>query len=156
MLKKIILAGVIALGSTAAFADRDAGCGIGSEVWAGQHGKLPKLLAATTNGIFLNQLFGITFGTLGCSGTGTVTAQVVNFTNENAEHLARDMAVGEGERLNVLAELLQIQATDKARFFKVSQENFAHIYAVENTTSMDVLLALHEVMLNDDVLKAYV
>jgi hypothetical protein len=156
MLKKIILAGVIALGSTAAFADRDAGCGIGSEVWAGQHGKLPKLLAATTNGIFLNQLFGITFGTLGCSGTGTVTAQVVNFTNENAEHLARDMAVGEGERLNVLAELLQIQTTDKARFFKVSQENFAHIYAAENTTSMDVLLALHEVMLNDDVLKAYV
>lgn len=156
MLKKIVLASVVALGSTAAFADRDAGCGIGSEVWAGQHGKLPKLLAATTNGIFLNQLFGITFGTLGCSGTGTVTAQVVSFTNENAEHLARDMAVGEGERLNVLAELLQIQATDKARFFKVSQENFAHIYAAENTTSMDVLLALHEVMLNDDVLKAYV
>lgn len=156
MLKKIVLASVVALGSTTAFADRDAGCGIGSEVWAGQHGKLPKLLAATTNGIFLNQLFGITFGTLGCKGTGTVTAQVVNFTNENAEHLARDMAVGEGERLNVLAELLQIQAADKAHFFKVSQTNFAQIYAAENTTSMDILLALHEVMLEDDVLKAYV
>lgn len=82
MLKKIALAAVLAIGSTAAFADRDTGCGIGTQVWAGQSGKLPKLLAATTNGILANQLFGITFGTLGCSGTGTVTAQVVTFTNE--------------------------------------------------------------------------
>ena len=45
---------------------------------------VPKILAATTNGIF-NQLLGITFGTLGCRQGGTVTAQVVTFTNENAE-----------------------------------------------------------------------
>ena len=29
-------------------------------------GVVPKILAATTNGIFTNQLLGITFGTLGC------------------------------------------------------------------------------------------
>ena len=46
---------------------------------------VPKILAATTNGIFTNQLLGITFGTLGCRQGGTVTAQVVTFTNENAE-----------------------------------------------------------------------
>lgn len=156
MLKKIALAAVLAVGSTAAFADRDAGCGIGSQVWAGQSGKLPKILAATTNGLFANQLFGITFGTLGCSGTGTVTAQVVTFTNENAESLARDMAVGQGESLNVLAELLSINATDKAHFFAVSKQNFAAIYSDENQTSLDVLASLHNVMANDDVLKAYV
>ena len=109
MLKKLALVAVVALGSSAAFADKDVGCGIGSQVWAGQSGKVPKILAATTNGLFANQLFGITFGTLGCSGTGTVTAQAVTFTNENAESLARDMAVGQGESLNVLAELLHIQ-----------------------------------------------
>ena len=38
-----------------------------------------------------------------------MTAQVVTFTNENAEVLARDMAVGQGESLNVLAELMNIQ-----------------------------------------------
>lgn len=156
MLKKIALAAVLAVGSTAAFADRDAGCGVGSQVWAGQHGKLPKLLAATTNGIFLNQLFGITFGTLGCSGTGTVTGQIIQFTNQNAEHLARDMAVGEGERLNVLASMLNIKAEDKAHFFKVTQANFNEIYAAENQTSVDMLLSLAAVMVEDDVLKAYV
>ena len=35
MMKKLALAAVLAVGSTAAFADRDAGCGIGSQVWAG-------------------------------------------------------------------------------------------------------------------------
>ena len=146
----------MAIGSTAAFADSDAGCGIGSEIWAGQSGKVPKLLAATTNTIFLNQLFGITFGTLGCSGSGTVTAQAVTFTNENAEALARDMAVGQGESLNVLAELLNIKAEDKARFFAVSKQNFAEIYSTENKDSYQVLTSLQAVMAKDAVLKAYV
>ena len=156
MMKKLALAAVLAVGSTAAFADRDAGCGIGSQVWAGQSGKVPKILAATTNGIFANQLFGITFGTLGCSGTGTVTAQVVTFTNENAETLARDMAVGEGESLNVLAELLSIKAEDKARFFAVTKQNFSEIYSADNQTSVEVLASLQSVMAQDDILKAYV
>ena len=39
MLKKLALVAVVALGSSAAFADRDVGCGIGSQVWAGQSGK---------------------------------------------------------------------------------------------------------------------
>ena len=156
MLKKVALAAVLAIGSTAAFADSDAGCGIGSEIWAGQSGKVPKLLAATTNTIFLNQLFGITFGTLGCSGSGTVTAQAVTFTNENAEALARDMAVGQGESLNVLAELLNIKAEDKARFFAVSKQNFAEIYSTENKDSYQVLTSLQAVMAKDQVLKAYV
>lgn len=146
MLKKVALAAVLAIGSTAAFADNDAGCGIGSEIWAGQSGKVAKLLAATTNGLFANQLFGITFGTLGCSGSGTVTAQVVTFTNENAESLARDMAVGQGESLNVLAELMNIKAEDKARFFAVSKQNFAEIYSTENKDSYKVLTSLQSVM----------
>ncbi|WP_407412345.1 DUF3015 family protein [Acinetobacter sp.] len=154
MLKRIALGCVLALGSAAAFADSDAGCGIGSQVWAGQSGKAPKILAATTNGLFLNQLFGITFGTLGCNGTGTVTAKVVTFTNENAENLARDMAVGQGENLNILAELLQIKSQDKARFFAVSKANFKDIYASDNT--LEVLASLQQVMAKDDVLKAYV
>ena len=87
---------------------------------------------------------------------GTVTAQVVTFTNENAEFLARDMAVGQGESLNVLAELMQIKPTDKARFFAVSKANFAQIYSSKNTNSLQVLDALQGVMAKGAVLKAYV
>ena len=80
----------------------------------------------------------------------------MTFTNENAESLARDMAVGQGESLNVLAELLNIQSQDKARFFAVSKQNFSEIYSSQNQDSLQVLASLQAVMAQDDVLKAYV
>lgn len=151
-----MLAVVLATGSGMAMADRDVGCGIGSQVWAGQSGIVPKLLAGTTNVLFTNQWLGITFGTLGCSQGGRVTAQVVAFTNENAETLARDMSVGEGESLNVLAELLNIKAEDKARFFALSKQNFSEIYSDQNQNTLQVLASLQAVMEKDDVLKVYI
>ncbi|EMG9515262.1 DUF3015 family protein [Acinetobacter baumannii] len=156
MLKKLALAALLAAGSSVAMADNDVGCGVGTQVWAGQKGVVPKILAATTNGIFTNQLLGITFGTLGCRQGGTVTAQVVTFTKENAEALARDMAVGQGESLNVLAELMQIKPQDKDRFFKVSKANFGEIYSTNNQNTLQVLASLQNVMAKDEVLKAYV
>ena len=155
MLKKIAVAAVLVMGSSVAMADPDVGCGVGSTIWEGQSGKIAKILAGTTNGIFTNQFLGITFGTLGCGGNGKVTAQVVTFTNENAEVLARDMAVGQGESLNVLAELMNIQSTDKAHFFEVTKANFSQIYAADHN-SAQVLASLQQVMANDAVLKAYV
>lgn len=154
MLKKIALVSAIALSSTVAFADNDIGCGAGTQIWAGKDGKVAKILAATTNGSTANQLFGITFGTLGCKGTGAITAQVVEFVDGNAEALARDVAVGQGENLTVLAELLNIDSKDQARFFEVAKANFATIYTADATTA-DVVTALHAVMSADDVLKAY-
>lgn len=161
MFKKIALATVLALSSTAAFADNDVGCGIGTQIWANQtafhdvaEGRLVKILAVTTNGVFANQLFGITFGTLGCKGTGKVTAQVVEFVDGNAEALARDIAVGQGENLEVLAQILNIQEADQARFFEVAKANFASIYAT-NATTADVVAGLHAVLSADEVLKVY-
>ena len=81
-----MLAVVLATGSSMAMADRDVGCGIGSQVWAGQSGIIPKLLAGTTNVLFTNQWLGITFGTLGCSQGGTVTAQVVTLPMKMLRH----------------------------------------------------------------------
>ena len=85
-----------------------------------------------------------------------VTAQVVTFTNENSESLARDMAVGQGESLNVLASLLNVKDADKARFNAVAKSNFASIYSAENQNSLQVLASLQQVMAKDEVLKAYV
>ncbi len=85
-----------------------------------------------------------------------MTAQVVTFTNENAEALARDMAVGEGESLNVLAELLNIKSEDKGRFFSVSKQNFAEIYSEQNQNTLQVLSSLQTVMAKDEVLKSYI
>jgi len=80
----------------------------------------------------------------------------VTFTNENAETLARDISVGQGESLNVLAELMNIKQEDKARFFAVSKQNFSEIYSADNQNTLQVLASLQTVMAKDEVLKAYV
>ena len=58
MLRKTIAA--VALASapfTSVLADDDIGCGAGTIIWEGQSGLVPKVLGATTNGIFGNQTF---------------------------------------------------------------------------------------------------
>ena len=55
-----------------------------------------------------------------------------------------------------MAELMQIKATDKARFFAVSKANFAEIYSSKNQNTHQVLTSLQSVMAKDAVLKAYV
>ena len=156
MLKKLAVAALFVVGSNAAMADSDIGCGVGSEIWKGQSGLIPKVLGATTNGIFGNQTFGITFGTLGCKrAPSLVRSEVVEFVDHNAEALARDIAVGTGENLNVLAELMQIESTDKNHFFQVAKANWTKLYADENQNTTQVIASLHSMMTEDEILRKY-
>ncbi|MCB1659333.1 MAG: DUF3015 family protein, partial [Pseudomonadales bacterium] len=121
MMKKLLAVALLA-SSSVVMADQDVGCGLGTMVWAGQSGLIPKILAATTNGTSGNQTFGITTGTLGCESDGVISsrARLGMFMGTNSERLARDMSVGQGESLDVLANLLNIKAEDKTTFFEVS------------------------------------
>jgi hypothetical protein len=156
-MKKLIIAAVLVASSSAVFADSDIGCGLGTQVWQGQKGLGPKIFGATTNGTFGNQTFGITFGTLGCRQNGVVTAsaRLGEFIGNNQESLARDMSVGQGESLNVLANLIGIKAQDKSAFFKATKDNFSTIYAANNKTTGDVLASLQAVMAKDTALSVY-
>lgn len=156
-MKKMIMAAALVACSSAAMADNDIGCGLGTQVWKGQKGLVPKVLGATTNGTSGNQTFGITFGTLGCRQDGVVTAsaRLGEFMGTNQESLARDMSVGQGESLNVLATLIGIKAQDKSAFFKATKDNFSTIYAANNKTTGDVLAALKSVMAQDASLSVY-
>ncbi|MEC7118916.1 MAG: DUF3015 family protein [Pseudomonadota bacterium] len=158
MMKKIAAIAILAASATTAMADADIGCGFGTQVWEGQSGVIPKLFAGTTNGISSNQLLGITFGSLGCGGFDKpITAQdrVNQFVDGNAEALARDMAVGQGESLNVLAELMGVADQDKAHFFQTAKANFADIYAPANQTTGQVIAAIQQVVAQDSTLQAY-
>ena len=155
-MKKLLVIALLA-SSSIAMADDDAGCGLGSILFEGKSGAAPKILAATTNGTYGNQTFGITSGTLGCQADGVVSsrARLSMFMGTNSERLARDMSVGKGETLEVLANLLNIKAEDKAAFFQVSQTNFGKIFAPQNQTAGDVLAALQQVMKQDSKLAVY-
>ena len=142
MKKLIAVAALSLLPFSNAMADQDIGCGLGSMLFAGQQGKGVKILGATTNGTSGNQTFGITFGTLGCDGTGTVTSseKIALFIDGNMEQLARDMSKGEGETLATLAEAWGVADQDKAAFNALAQAQFSSVFTSENVTSQTVLL----------------
>ena len=159
MKKTLLVMAVLAAApfSNVALADQDIGCGLGSMVFAGQEGKVFKVLGATTNGTSGNQTFGITFGTLGCDGTGPITSseKLAMFIDGNMDNLARDMAKGEGETLSTLAAVWGIEEADKSEFNAVAQENFSEVFKSENVTSNEVLVNLNTLIANDSVLAGY-
>lgn len=159
MMKKTALIAVLALAPFAnAFADKDAGCGAGSMIWAGQKGLVFKVLAATTNGILGNQTFGMTSGTLGCSQDGVVTAanRLPMFASANLDQLAADMAAGQGESLTAMASLYNIAESDRAGFYAMAQANYGTIFAHADVTSAEVLNAVETAMKKDARFAHYV
>jgi len=77
---------------------KNTGCGLGSMVFEGQNGLMSQTAAATTNGIFGNQTFGITSGTLNCERYKdfAYNEKVDTFVAQNMDNLARDIARGQG------------------------------------------------------------
>ncbi|EKO3626453.1 DUF3015 family protein [Vibrio metschnikovii] len=140
MKKLFAVAALVALPfSNAVMADSDIGCGVGTMIFDGKEGKVFKVLGATTNGTSGNQTFGITFGTLGCDGTGTINSaqKLALFIDGNLDNLARDIARGEGETLATLSEVWGIQASDKAAFNQLAKENFANVFQCIETRLMN-------------------
>jgi len=83
----------------------NAGCGLGSIVM-GADGN--QVLAATTNGTSLNDVFGITSGTSNCTDDGAVAEnkQVPMYIEVNKMALANEAAKGQGETLAGLAKIM--------------------------------------------------
>lgn len=159
MFKKTAIAALFVLAPTGvALADKDVGCGLGTQIWAGQSGVIPKILAATTNGTFGNQTFGITTGTLGCSSDGVITAanRLPMFAGTNLDQLSGEMAAGQGEALAAMAELYGIADADKPAFYAMTQRNYATIFASDAVTAGEVLAAVEDLMKADDRLARYV
>lgn len=159
MFKKTAIAALMVLAPVGvALADKDVGCGIGTQIWAGQSGLIPKVLAATTNGTFGNQTFGITTGTLGCSSDGVITAanRLPMFAGTNLDQLSAEMAAGHGEALETMAELYGVQEADKATFYQMAQQNYATIFSSEEVTAGEVLAAVDGLMRADARLARYV
>lgn len=156
-MKKLLAIALLATTANVAIADQDIGCGLGTMIMAGQSGPIFKVLGATTNGTFGNQTFGITTGTLGCQTNGAISsrARLGMFTGSNLDRLARDMSVGQGETLNVLADLMGVKGADKSYFFQATRTNFGKIFAPENQSAGEILAALEKVMAEDATLAPY-
>lgn len=137
-MKKLIIAaavGVLAFAGPALAqqARENVGCGLGTILWGPrmQNAAAPQILAATTNGTLGTQTFGISSGTSECRQPDRIvsTERLMEFTVANMDSLARDIAAGQGESLDTLAELMEVPADRRAAFYANLQGNFSNIFA---------------------------
>lgn len=117
-----------------------AGCGLGSLVFGNEPG-IVQVFAATTNGTFGSQTFGITTGTSNCEKQAKFASneRLNEFVSENMDNLAKDIAQGQGESLDTLAEILGISSEERESVYKKLQANFSNIFTSENVVSADVI-----------------
>ena len=125
-----------------------AGCGLGSLVFGSQPGAV-QILAATTNGTFGSQTFGITTGTSNCGG-GLVAQGTKNFVEANREVLAKDISRGQGEAIGALAVINSCQ--DSSKVGEALQKNFSTIFPTENASSDQVTAAILKTLHSDATL----
>lgn len=116
-----------------------AGCGLGAVVFGSKPGMI-QVLAATTNGTFASQTFGITTGTSECGG-GVVKVQSEQkiYAYNNFGQLQQEIAQGRGERLQTLAFMMGCNAKSVDKFGAVAQKNYSQIFA-DNKTDSELML----------------
>ncbi len=134
--------GFIAQGASAA---NDTGCGLGSMIIK-ENTKLMQIFAATSNGLAGNQTFGITTGTSNCKAQNFVLTEraVQYFAEVNKDDLSREMAKGEGEKLQTLAALYGCETdATRAQFAKAAQAAYTRILPAADTDVSDMVKNLN-------------
>jgi hypothetical protein len=107
-----------------------AGCGLGSMAFGNQKGFV-QVLAATTNGLFGTQTFGITSGTSNCGEAAASMSGTKTFIEGNREALAKDAARGSGETIDTLSKLAGCK--DAKAVGAVLQSRFTNLFPGEST-----------------------
>jgi len=112
-----------------------AGCGLGSIIFGNSQG-IVQIFAATTNGLFGTQTFGITTGTSNCVNTGSSSASAKAFIQANRETMSKEIARGAGETIFSLTTLAGCK--DAASVGSVLQQDFQNIFPNERVSDVDV------------------
>jgi len=145
-MKKVISL-IAAIGLTSAvYANDNTGCGLGSLIIKNQNTVALQVLAATTNGTSGSQTFGITSGTSNCDKPSNFVSndKLNQFVAQNMDELAMDISAGQGETLNTVAKLMNVE--NKELFSAKLQANFSNIYSSQNVTSAQVIDSIAKYM----------
>jgi hypothetical protein len=122
-----------------------AGCGLGSLVFQDQPGMV-QIFAATTNGTFGSQTFGITSGTSNC-GPAMTAQGTRNFVDANRDALAKDMSRGQGETIGALSHLAGCK--DAGLVGTALQSSFKSIFPSEKVSTDEVTAKLLQTLQGD-------
>lgn len=123
-----------------------AGCGLGSIVFGDKPG-LVQVVAATVNGTFASQTFGITSGTSNCEDRASTAAF---FIDANRVSLASEMARGSGETIANLSRIYGCQ--DEAAFGHALQSHFTEIFPSSSVQTEQVRSGIEKTIQSDRAL----
>lgn len=129
MIRSIILSLLSFVFVSSAFAaDSSSGCGLGWEV--SQKNSLVSSAIRTTTNAVLPNTFSMTFGTSGCQKHSVVKneSEQMYYVESNLEHLAIEMAQGDGEYLRGLAVMMGCE-NSYGDFSSTMQKNYSETFS---------------------------
>ena len=142
VLTVVALAVLLTAGVAGAVNKSNTGCGLGYLLLKDSgDSTLMEVLATCTNGTSGNQTFGITTGTLECEQPKSFASseRLNEFVAKNMDNLATDIAAGQGESLDTLAELMEVPSADRTGFYAKLQGNFESIFTSTDVQSAQVI-----------------
>lgn len=136
---------VTAFHATAGY--KSAGCGVGALIFKDNNEWWAQTLAATTNGTFGNQTFGITTGTLECDAKALFSQmeKAKVFIEANKNEISNDAVRGQGETLSALAGIFNCQSSEK---FATELQNKYEAVFTSQETSEGLAVKMQAVALN--------
>lgn len=157
-MKKIIAGLVLLSASSVSMAEAPGGpsCGWGNMLFEGQSGLGSHIMASITNGTSGNDTFGMTFGTNGCSTTGTLTYGGKSMISSIMGEFSEDVAAGKGDAMDTVAVIYGVEKQDRNTFANVMHENFAVIFPSEDVTADEMMAAIEKIMKADSTLAKYI
>ncbi|MDB5038773.1 MAG: hypothetical protein JWQ35_2301 [Bacteriovoracaceae bacterium] len=124
-----------------------AGCGLGSILF-GQKPGMVQVLAATTNGTFGTQTFGISSGTSNCDHSrATAAIKTEFFAAQNEVSLKNDIAKGNGETLSTLTRVANCGNSQQAA--AALKVNFSEIYPSSSASSKEISSKIVHILSTD-------
>jgi len=139
--------------SSALAAGGAAGCGFGGMLIK-ENKILHQIGAWFLNGLLGNQTFAMTSGTSDCKNALSANSEQVQFVENNYSNLAKEMAIGQGENLGALANLMGCSADQTEHFAVFAKDNYNTIFKSEQSTPSEMLASLKEGLSGDPVLAA--
>jgi hypothetical protein len=121
----------------------NAGCGLGSLLFEPSN-SFTQIFAATTNGTFGTQTFGITSGTSNCDAAGYQPGSAAAFIQTNRSALAKDISRGKGATITGLTDLAGCR--DARAVGKALQKNFGSIFPSAAVSDQDVSSSMIQVL----------
>lgn len=116
--------------------DSSSGCGVGWMVFK-KNSLISSALRSTTNAFFLNTI-AMTSGTSGCARHSIVKndQKSLHFTEANQNQLMTEIALGSGQNVSALSELMGCEPSVFANTLKA---NYGEVFVKEEMNAREVL-----------------